>query len=427
MTKRIAVFCLLSVPTLGCGSADPDTGPRSVTGPDPMPTSGGEISMPDGVMMVAGDGVVPPVMGANDPAGMPTTMVPTDMPAAPMGTVEPPQTGMPEDPTTVEPPDGEMEPPMAWDECGLDTGFAGDDRCILPPPPDQGFQVHVGPDDYDNPDSAYMLMAGEERTDNFTVTLTNEEDAFFYYRQYRFRPTAHHVILTTGESTVSGFDGGRRIGTANTSLDFPRGGEIPPEDQGVGIPISAHSSINVSLHAINVFEEPEIREIWVNFWYRDPAEVTEPAEQIFEIGDATFAIQPNEETTLGPYTCEIENDGRMLWLYGHRHANNERFTVWRTRGTQRDLIYEGYDWEEPLLLEYNSITENPPVNRDLGLEGGWSGILDLQAGDKLEWECFVANHTTSILRFTNNTYTGEMCIVDAEAVGTDCVSSQSPF
>ena len=26
--------------------------------------------------------------------------------------------------------------PFAWDECGLNTGYAGDDRCILPPPPD---------------------------------------------------------------------------------------------------------------------------------------------------------------------------------------------------------------------------------------------------------------------------------------------------
>ena len=53
------------------------------------------------------------------------------------------------------------------------------------------------------------------------------------------RPTAHHVILDTPNGT--GVDTGRRIGTANTSQDFPAGGVIAPEDRGVGMPIAANS------------------------------------------------------------------------------------------------------------------------------------------------------------------------------------------
>jgi hypothetical protein len=62
----------------------------------------------------------------------------------------------------------------------------------------------------------------------------------------------------------------------------------------------------------------------------------------------------------------------------------------------------------------------PIPDREKGVEGGWSGILDIQAGDALEWECHVINQTDGVLRFTNETYTGEMCIMDAELVGANC-------
>jgi hypothetical protein len=44
----------------------------------------------------------------------------------------------------------------------------------------------------------------------------------------------------------------------------------------------------------------------------------------------------------------------------------------------------------------------------------------MQAGDVLEWECRIINKTNQVLRFTNNTFTGEMCIMDAELVGANC-------
>jgi hypothetical protein len=95
----------------------------------------------------------------------------------------------------------------------------------------------------------------------------------------------------------------RRIGTANASEDDPSGGNIAPEDRGVGSPSAAHSPVNVSFHAIDTTQKPQLREAGVNFWYRDPAEVTAPATEWFNTGSASFAIQPHETTTLGPYTC----------------------------------------------------------------------------------------------------------------------------
>jgi hypothetical protein len=54
------------------------------------------------------------------------------------------------------------------------------------------------------------------------------------------------------------------------------------------------------------------------------------------------------------------------------------------------------------------------------IEGGMSGILDFKPGDTIEWECHVVNQTDQVLGFSNNTYTGEMCIMDAELVGANC-------
>jgi hypothetical protein len=305
--------------------------------------------------------------------------------------------------------------------CDLHTNYGGDDRCIMPPPPDQGFQLHVGPSNYDNPEPDYVLQPGEEKTTDFTVTAPIDKDIYFYARQYRLRPSAHHVIIsTTNGATGIEATVGRRIGTANTSQDFPANGVIPPEDQGVGIPLGAHSKVTFSFHTINTTGEPALREAWVNFYYRDASEVKEPATEWFETGSVTFAIPPHAKQTLGPYTCTVAGTGRMLWLYGHRHANNTRFQVTRIRGGQRDLIYDANNWQEPLLLEYSSTVKNPTADYSSKTEGGWSGVLDLLPGDKVEWACDINNTQDSTLRFTDQTYLGEMCIVDAEAVGATC-------
>jgi hypothetical protein len=199
---------------------------------------------------------------------------------------------------------------------------------------------------------------------------------------------------------------------------------IAPENKGVGIPLDPHSKIGVSLHSINTTDQPLLRELWVNFWYRPESEVTEPVVEMFQAGDVSFQIQPHEDKVLGPYNCTIEGDGRMLWFYGHRHASNVRFSAWRVRGDKRELFYEGYNWEEPMVLEYSSTVMNTVPKPDAMIEGGWSGVLDMKAGDVLEWECHVVNRSDNVLKFTNNTFTGEMCIMDAELVGANCPAAR---
>jgi hypothetical protein len=309
--------------------------------------------------------------------------------------------------------------PPAMGECTtLKTQFPGDEYCILPPPDGKGFQLHIGPSNYDNPEPVYILAPGEEiTTDSFQATSGNDKEIFFYYRQYRMRPGAHHNIITSGGGGDSGL--GQRIGTVNQlSEDYPKGGIVAPENKGVGIRMPAHTSINVSLHSINTSDKTELREMWVNFWARDASEVTDPVKEVFSIAPMA-GIPPGGDVVING-SCSVSGDGRMLWAYGHRHANNVRFSIWRQRGGKKDLVYQGYNWEEPLVLDYSSTVMNPMPDTGPMVEGGWSGILDIKSGDQFVWECHVVNKTNGVLNFTNNTYSGEMCILDAETVGGGC-------
>jgi len=329
--------------------------------------------------------------------------------------VPPPTATNPATGTTMMPAPGAA---MAMDECGLHTKFAGDNYCILPPPADKGFQLHIGPTDYDNPDPRFMLAPGQEITNDLPGTSSNDKEVFFYYRQYRQRTGAHHNIITSGGGGDSGL--GQRIATFNTlAEDYPQGGIIAPENKGVGINLPAHTSINVSLHSINTSEKPELREVWVNFWYRDAAEVTEPVKEVFSIAPMS-GIPPGGDV-LVKGSCSTAGSGRLLWAYGHRHANNVRFSVWHNSGGQKDLVYQAYNWEEPITFDYSSTVMNPMP--DIGgkeTEGAWSGVLPFKAGDSFSFECHVVNKTKGTLNFTNNTFTGEMCILDAETVGAGC-------
>jgi hypothetical protein len=301
-------------------------------------------------------------------------------------------------------------------ECGLKTQYAGDEMCILPPPPDKGFQLHIGPSNYDNPEFQYILAPGAEPTSTFTATSTNTEERYFYYREYRMRPGAHHNIITSGGAGDSGL--GQRIGTVNNLMsDYPVGGMIAPENKGVGIKIKPRTSISVQLHSLNTTEKTQLRELWVNFWYRPDEEVTDPVNEVFAVAPMGAILPGADVVTAG--SCRVSGNGRMLWMYGHRHASTVSFTVWRNRGGMKDLVYQGYDYDEPLVLDYSSTVKNATPG-DAPQEGGWSGILDTKSGDTFTWECHVINKSDGTLLFTNNTFTGEMCILDAEMVGSTC-------
>jgi hypothetical protein len=358
------------------------------------------------------------------PMDTPTTMQPVDMTPAAMtpsgtaGTAAPtPMDMKPADmkPVDMKPVDMkpvDMKPTLAMDECALDTKWIGDEYCILPPPTEKGFQLHIGPSNYDNPEPQYVLEPGDEVTESYPDTTGNDQQVYYYYRQYRMRPGSHHLIVYAG----GGFGGRRLGGTQNLAKDNPDLGIIAPENQGVGMTLDAHSPVDQSLHYINLTEQPILKETWVNFWYRDAKDVKEPANEMFSMW-APMNVPPGAHVLLHG-SCPITEAGRVLTLYGHRHANNLRFAAWHGHDGQMDLIFDDYNWEHPYIAEYSSLVENPPVDPSKKVPGGASGIMPLAVGDTLDFECEVVNMTDQTFVGQNEAKNDEMCILIGDTVGT---------
>jgi hypothetical protein len=172
----------------------------------------------------------------------------------------------------------------------------------------------------------------------------------------------------------------------------------------------------MNLHHYNATTGPLLREAWVNFWYVDAATVTQEAREMF-LWAQGGTVQPGQ-TAVVRGTKAIDTDGRVLTMYGHRHSNNVRFSVWRVRNGESMLVYEDYNWEEPAVFEFNSLTQNPPPDPVGRVGGAYSGILDLKVGDSLEWECEVVNtHDFAISFGENEAVNSEMCILVGDAVG----------
>jgi hypothetical protein len=306
---------------------------------------------------------------------------------------------------------------MAMDECGLHTQYAGDEYCILPPPADKGFQLHIGPSSYDKPEATYIMQPGQENVINLQATSGNDKDVVYYFRQYRMRPGSHHVILTSNSKRIGG--------TQNLARDQPDYGIIAPENEDVGLPLAAHSPITANMHFYNFSDKPMMRELWVNYWYKDPAQVKETATGIFSMTGVTAAVA-HSHVVVGA-TCSITGAGRVLTLAGHRHLNNVRFSAWLTSGGQKNLVFDDFDAEHPAEFEFNSVATNPqpdPVNK---VAGGFTGILAVKAGDTFDFECEIVNATNKNFVGQNEAQDDEMCILTGDSVGATVSGGCTPI
>jgi hypothetical protein len=73
---------------------------------------------------------------------------------------------------------------------------------------------------------------------------------------------------------------------------------------------------------------------------------------------------------------------------------------------------------------------NPALNMTAKIDGGFSGIVDLKAGDVVEFECDIVNDTDTIFLGANEAENDEMCILIGDTVGTSipplCTGSDLP-
>jgi hypothetical protein len=211
--------------------------------------------------------------------------------------------------------------------------------------------------------------------------------------------------------------GAMRIGSIgggqNLIYDNPPGGVPAPENEGLGIAIQGDSSLCMNLHAYNFTDEPQLREMWINFRFVDESEVTQRSQGIGMVGGLGMSIAPGASQTL-TYENTFANPGRIIQLFGHRHVWTPRFAVW----LNEKLIYDSWDWRESVTFNYDTLTMNPPIATEAMLDGAVSGMVDVAAGDVLKFSCFIENESDQTLRFSNELYGGEMCNMWGKSVGT---------
>jgi hypothetical protein len=137
------------------------------------------------------------------------------------------------------------------------------------------------------------------------------------------------------------------------------------------------------------------------------------------MGGITWSFLPIQPETrmVYQYQCAIDTDGRIISLLGHYHAHGKRFTAF----LNDTKVFEMYDYNDPQIFQYDSITTNPMFSATAA--GAVSGQLMVKAGDILKWECDIDNTSANTaappaaLRYVNEVKTGEMCNLWGESLG----------
>ncbi len=358
------------------------------------------------------------------------------------------------------------------------TQFPGDQFCILPPPPDQGLQVGLHPQGdvatywkqiwagdlsgYDDPPAEWVLMPGDEITQNYRGHADNAEPLNYYRTYFRMRTGSHHNIITLHDSSepdgwIEGSGGEALPGffdpSSGPSLGVlggqqrpddstPQTLEKPPEDEGMYLSFPATPSIIYNMHHFNVTEGPVLREGWINLWRESDAQTLITWYMGLDLGQVTsLAVDPGSVTDLH-YSWSIPSEMRLIRVFGHRHVWTSNFSAWIERGDGSiDLAYQSYDWFDMPTYRYDSQVQNPPPNPAAKTDGAISGVVSLHPGDKLHFNCHIdytdarqmqtgapkSPEEIGALHFANQAFTGEMCIqfgnVSGGKLGTPTVDS----
>jgi hypothetical protein len=348
------------------------------------------------------------------------------------------------------------------------TQFMGDNFCVLPPTPGKGTQLGHHPQgeedawfkavstgDMSGYEMSAITAAGEgwvldpadEEERNINIRQNNEGGN--YWRTYnRMRGGSHHMIAGTTTSTDTfkwgpggieiGGGGGRVPGSQRPDDNRPGSPEIPAEDEGLYSPISANVTVVYNMHHFNPTDKPILKEAWQNLWFTENA-----TQQLGGISGlaldqvAGVFAQPGQVADIH-YSTTAPGDVRIVSLFGHRHAWTTNFSVWVQRGgmlaaESPEIIYQSFDWFDEPTYQYNSEVKNPPIGWQTRTDGAHSGILNLKAGDELHFNCHieytderakeenspVTPSENGPLRFANQAFEAEMCILFGSAVGSN--------
>jgi len=326
--------------------------------------------------------------------------------------------------------------------CTISTSFADDRACIPAPKPGEGIQIHIGPSNYDDPEEVakYIMHPGEESSECWTMRTPNTEDVTYQSFVLSGRAGTHHMINTLykGELPTGSFGpcGGRSSDTATAIGSLPGASKaymarskVAPEYEHVGQVLEPEVLLAADMHYFNFTDQDILREVWLNLYFPAPGtEVTEYSSVIRGFGGLGWNREPIQPGTdqVYKYECPIKGDGKILQLLGHYHAHGKQFTASiKRKGSDSGMkVFEMFDYLEPATFDYNTVTDNPEFSQ--GAPGAVSGVLEVQDGDILMWDCHIINDDMVPLRYVNEVKTGEMCNVWGYSIGTEPIVCDHP-
>ncbi len=335
----------------------------------------------------------------------------------------------------------------------LNSGYAGDEMCIKPPPAGKGFQFHYGPTNYNDAAEVakYTLAPNSEVTDCVFFPTPNDKPVYFSEYHSRMRPNSHHMLLYIqaaplpetgpngpGTCNLAGeVQSTNLFGAQTAKLDVVGNVDGAPENNGLAIMIPAKQQGIMQVHFINATSKPILREAWANVVYVDKSTVTQLGDPIFFIAGYTMSVAKGQTVTVhgtAPVPDSAGPDFRLVSVTPHYHTHTSRVTVTATIGGQTRTILQAFPTmhvlPEPLLTGYDSVAQNPVADAANRIGGASSGILAMKPGDKVDWECEITNDDQpNPITFANAVYTGEMCNlfgVYSPSTGTGPWSAPNP-
>lgn len=263
------------------------------------------------------------------------------------------------------------------------------------PPPDEGFQVSVGP---------FYIEPGKEREIYSTVNVDLPADYTINRIVIKQPEGSHHFIVyrwKTGPPPPAGIrDFDPRLPSSFEGIlnrEFVGGTQTPeitiefPE--GVGIPLPTNVTFDLNSHFVNTNGKSSLKaEVYINF-YRAPAgSVIHKAKVLFE-NNLFIDIPPGATKTEGANWI-AGRETHIIALSSHVHRHGKRFKISRIQNNQiGETVYENLEWDNPHTVYFN-----PP--------------LVIHQGDGLRYEgTYVNDDKPFALRFGFSAEDNEMCIM----------------
>jgi hypothetical protein len=289
----------------------------------------------------------------------------------------------------------------------------------------------------------WLMKDGEEESANYETAATNPSNSNYYRSYARMRPGSHHMIINSDpskpgdETWIPASPGGLLEGaaglTAAVSLpgaqrpdeNRPPSLAKPMEDAGLYRILPAKAKVTFNMHHFNASGTTILKEAWTNLWWESDAKTQIYGMRGLEVGQVLTMNIPAGDTQDLHYSWNITQPIRLVEAFGHRHAWTTNFSAWVENSDGKlDIVYQSFEWLDEPTYRYDSVTQNPKPAPDARTDGASSGVRTLMPGQKLHFNCHIeftperamsekapAPSSIGALRFANEAFTGEMCIL----------------